>query len=215
MRLILLGPPGAGKGTQANVLSKKFGWVHISTGDLLREAVANDTNLGREAKTYMQRGELVPDRIVTTMVAEKIKDMPPSQGFVLDGYPRTEAQALDLDAELSALDRAIDMVVYFKTSPEVIIARLSGRRVCKQCGAIYHADNMPPKNKGVCDRCGGALIQRDDDREETVRNRLKVYEQQTKKLLSLYEAKDLLKTVSGDRNVDELFQELSSLFHKE
>lgn len=212
MRLILLGPPGAGKGTQAVVLSKEFGWVHISTGDILREAVDKGTNLGLEAKKYMKKGELVPDNIVSRMVVDRITHLPSSKGFVLDGYPRNEAQALNLENALAKLGIKIDMVIYLKTSPEVIISRLSGRRVCKKCGANYHMRNIPPKKEGMCDKCGGELIQREDDKEQTIRNRLRVYGEQTKKLLSHYEKEGLLKTVSGDLDVHRLFQELSVLF---
>lgn len=215
MRLILLGPPGAGKGTQAVKLSKEFGWVHISTGDMLREAVSKGTGLGREAKKFMDTGELVPDDIINRIVVERIKDMPSSEGFILDGYPRTEAQAHRLEEALGKLGTAVDRVIYFKTSPEVSIARLSGRRVCRKCGTNYHIKNMPPKKENVCDRCGGELFQRNDDREETVRNRLKVYDEQTHKLLSYYERSGILRPVSGNLGVEELFRELSALFKEE
>jgi len=214
MRLVLLGPPGAGKGTQAAELSKKFGWRHISTGNMLREAVKNKTTLGAEAKKYMDSGELVPDNVVTKIVVERINAMQPDQGFILDGYPRTEAQARWLEDALRELHKPIDKVIYFETSPEVSITRLSGRRVCRKCGANYHIKNIPAKKAGVCDKCGAELFQRDDDKEETVRNRLRVYEEQTQKLLFYYKGKGMLEAVSGDLDVDTLFNELSALFRR-
>jgi len=215
MRIVLLGPPGAGKGTQAVRLAKEFGLTHISTGDMLREALANGTELGQKAKKYMDSGELVPDDVINSLVVERIKGMPQSEGFMLDGYPRTEAQAERLEEALSAFGTAIDTVIFFKTSKEVSLSRLTGRRVCRGCGANYHIKNMPPKREDICDKCGGKLYQRDDDAEETVLNRLKVYDSQTRKLLSYYEKRGLLKPVSGDLNVDELFRNLSGLFKKE
>ncbi|PIU42382.1 MAG: adenylate kinase [Candidatus Omnitrophica bacterium CG07_land_8_20_14_0_80_42_15] len=213
--LVLLGPPGAGKGTQAVVLAKKFGWTHVSTGDMLREAVAKKTDLGMEAKKYMDRGDLVPDSIVTNIVVDRIMRDSSSKGFILDGYPRTETQALSLEAALSRSGMLINVVIYFETTPEISISRLSGRRVCKKCGANYHIKNIPPKKDGICDKCGGELFQREDDKESTVRNRLKVYEDQTEKLLSYYEKKGILRTVSGDLDVESAFRDLRNLFKKE
>jgi len=215
MKLILLGPPGAGKGTQAVRLSKEYGWIHISTGDMLRDAVAKGAELGKKAKSFMDAGELVPDDIINKIVVERIKDIPGSTGFILDGYPRTEAQAQRLQEALEDLGQHIDKVIYFKTSPAVSIKRLSGRRVCRECGANFHVNNIPPRKEGICDKCGGGLFQRPDDKEETVRNRLNVYEEQTKKLLAFYEKKKVLIPVSGDLDVDGLFGELSGLFKKE
>jgi len=215
MRLILLGPPGAGKGTQAAVLSKEFGWTHISTGDILRESVEKGTDFGLKAKKYMDKGELVPDAIVTSIVADRIKGLGSSKGFILDGYPRTATQAESLEQALDALKMPIDRVVYFETTPEVSISRLSGRRVCSKCGANYHIKNIPPKKVNVCDRCQGAIIQREDDKEATVRNRLKVYEKQTCVLLSRYEEQGILRTISGDLDVQTAFKALSDLFKKE
>ena len=163
----------------------------------------------------MDSGELVPDSVVTKIVVERINAMLPDQGFILDGYPRTEAQAKWLGDALRELQRPIDKVVYFETSPEVSIARLSGRRVCRKCGANYHIKNIPTKKEGVCDKCGVELFQRDDDKEETVRNRLRVYEEQTQKLLFYYKGKGILEAVSGDLGVDKLFKELSALFRRE
>jgi len=211
MKLILLGPPGAGKGTQSVVLSRELKIPHISTGDILREAVKEGLPLGLKAKSYMDKGELVPDEVVTGIVVERLKRPDTRGGYILDGFPRTIKQAGDLDSAL-AKSGGIDMVVFFETSEKVAIERLTGRRVCKRCAAIYHIKNMPPKKEGICDKCAGMLAQRPDDREETVRNRLKVYEAQTKPLIEYYSKKGILKKVSGDLGVDELFKVLSKMF---
>lgn len=212
MRLILLGPPGAGKGTQAAVLSRKYNIPHISTGDILREAVKNGLPLGKKAKAFMEKGELVPDEIVTGIVIERLKKPDVEAGFILDGFPRTLKQAEDLDAALKSESIVTDLVLYFETSPKVAIERLSGRRVCKVCGHNYHLKNIPPKVEGACDRCGGELFQRPDDKEETVRTRLKIYEGQTKPLIEYYNKKKVLRKVSGDFSVDDLFNVLSKIF---
>lgn len=212
MKLVLLGPPGAGKGTQSIVLSKKYSIPHISTGDILRESVKKSLPLGLKAKSYMDKGELVPDEIVTGIVAERLKGADTKKGYILDGFPRTVKQAEDLDARLKDLGSSIDMAVYFDTSEATAIERLSGRRVCKACGFNYHIKNIPPKKEGVCDKCGNELFQRPDDKEDTVRNRLKVYEAQTKPLIEYYTKKGVIKEVSGDLGVDRLFEVLSKMF---
>lgn len=212
MKLVLLGPPGAGKGTQSVVLAREFKIPHISTGDILREAVKEGLPLGLEAKSYMDKGELVPDEVVTGIVVERLKKPDTGNGYILDGFPRTLKQANDLDAALSKSGANIDMVLYFETSEKTAIERLTGRRVCKKCGFNYHIKNIPPKKPGVCDKCGGELYQRPDDKEDTVRKRLKVYEAQTKPLIEYYTRKDILKKVSGDLGVDELFKVLSKMF---
>ena len=212
MKLILLGPPGAGKGTQSVVLSKEYGIPHISTGDILRETVKSGLPLGLKAKEFMDKGELVPDEIVITMVAERLKRSDTKKGFILDGFPRTLKQALDLDEALKKISSGIDMVVYFQTSPEVAVERLSGRRVCKNCGFNYHIKNIPPKKEGVCDKCGAELFQRPDDKPETVKNRLKVYEKQTEPLIDYYTKKGNLQKASGDMDVASLFKVLSKMF---
>jgi len=212
MKLVLLGPPGAGKGTQSVVLAKKYNIPHISTGDILRESVKSGQPLGLKAKSYMDKGELVPDEVVTGIVVERLKKDDTKKGYILDGFPRTLKQAQDLDEALKKASSALDMVVYFATSAAVAIERLSGRRVCKACGVNYHVKNIPPKKEGVCDKCGQPLFQRPDDKEDTVRNRLKVYEDQTKPLIDFYGNKGLLKRVSGDMGVDELFKVLSKIF---
>lgn len=212
MKLILLGPPGAGKGTQSVVLCKEFSIPHISTGDILRESIKAGAKLGLEAKSYMDKGELVPDAIVTGIVAERLKKDDAAKGFILDGFPRTLNQAKELDKALTAINSAIDMVLYFETSSKVAISRLTGRRVCKKCGFNYHIKNIPPKKEGVCDKCGGELMQRPDDTEATVLNRLKVYEEQTKPLIEYYSNKKLLSKVDGDMDVAALNIIIKRLF---
>lgn len=212
MKLILLGPPGAGKGTQSVVLAGKYNLPHISTGDILRESVKSGQPLGLKAKEYMDKGGLVPDEIVTGIVAERLKASDAKKGFILDGFPRTIKQAEDLGSELEKMGAEIDIVLYFETSTKVAIERLTGRRVCKSCGFNYHIKNIPPKKEGICDRCGGQLFHRVDDNEETVRNRLKVYEDQTKPLIDYYNKRGILKKVSGDMAVEELFKVLFKLF---
>lgn len=212
MKLVLLGPPGAGKGTQSVVLSREYKIPHVSTGDILRAAVKNASPMGLKAKTFMDKGELVPDEIVTGIVVERLKQPDTKKGYILDGFPRTLKQALDLDEALKSMGESLDMVIYFETTAKVAIERLSGRRVCKKCGFNYHVKNIPPKKEGICDKCGGELFQRPDDKEATVLNRLKVYEEQTKPLIEYYTKKGNLKKVSGDLGVDELFKVLAGMF---
>jgi len=205
MILILFGPPGAGKGTQAKMLSTYLKSEHISTGDLLRAHVKNNSELGKKAKSFMDKGELVPDELVTEMVAEYIGKTKKTKGFILDGYPRTQVQAGALDQILKKAGRAIDMAIYFDASKDIIVSRLSGRRCCKQCGRIYHIVNMPPKKDMICDECGIELYQRADDTETTILNRLSVYHKQSTPVLDYYEKKGLLKKISGDLDADEVF----------
>ncbi|MBN2453724.1 MAG: adenylate kinase [Candidatus Omnitrophica bacterium] len=212
MRLVLLGPPGAGKGTQSVVLAKKYALPHISTGDILRESVKSGQPLGLQAKKFMDKGELVPDEVVTGIVVERLKKSDTMKGYILDGFPRTLKQAEDLDRAIKGAGSGIDLVLYFATSSAVAIERLTGRRVCRSCGQNYHVKNIPPKKEGICDKCGGELYQRPDDNEATVRNRLKVYEDQTKPLIDYYARQGILKRVSGDMGVDELFKVLSKVF---
>lgn len=212
MNIVLLGPPGAGKGTQAKVLSKEYKIPHISTGDMLREAVKAGTKVGKLAKSYMDKGELVPDKVVVDITGERISQSDAKSGFLLDGFPRTDEQANELDLALDKTGKKIDTILYFKTSPEVSIARLSGRRVCPKCGSNFHIKNMPPKEKDLCDDCNSRLIQRDDDKSETVKRRLVVYENQTKSLIDYYQKKHILKEVSGDLEVNKLFYEIKKLF---
>jgi len=212
MRLVLLGPPGAGKGTQSVVLSKEYAIPHISTGDILRESIKKSLPLGLKAKEYMDKGALVPDEVVTGIVAERLKMEDAQKGFIIDGFPRTINQAVSLDQALSSMGIGIDMALYFETSEKTAIERLTGRRVCKSCGFNYHVKNIPPKKAGVCDKCEGELFQRPDDSEATVKNRLAVYERQTKPLIDHYMKQGILTKVSGDLNVDELHKVLSNIF---
>lgn len=215
MRLIFLGPPGAGKGTQAKAISKKFKVVHISTGDILREAVKNKSEIGKQAKAFMDKGDLVPDELVIKVVVERLARPDTAEGFILDGFPRTEKQATSLDSELEKAGLTVDSVIYFDTSEEISVKRLSGRRVCKNCGANYHTVTMRPKKDGVCDICAGELYQREDDKEVTVKNRLKVYQQQTAGLIDYYKSKGSLKTVCGDLNVDGLLNKMVEFFKEQ
>jgi len=215
MDVVLLGPPGAGKGTQAALLIKAYGLLHLSTGDMLRETVREGSDLGKKIQEYMNSGDLVPDEIVTRAVLERINKPDAKGGVILDGYPRTKAQAESLDVSLKAENKKLDAVLYFKTSEEVAISRLSGRRVCTKCGMNYHTINIPPKVEGICDTCDIDLIQRKDDKPETVKNRLNVYEERTKDLIDYYERKGLLRDVDGDAQADKLFEEIDTLFKKE
>lgn len=211
MRLILLGPPGAGKGTQAKVLAERLGAEHISTGDIFRELIKDNSPLGLKIKRYVETGELIPDEIVVEVVVNKIKGLDLSKGFILDGFPRTLEQARILDNTLRELGVFIDKVFYFETSEDVIIKRLSGRRICMDCGANYHLVNMLPKKEGICDFCSGKLYQRKDDEPETIHNRLKVYKRETIDLINFYKKKKILETVNGDLSKDEAFSEIKAL----
>ena len=197
MRVAFLGPPGAGKGTQARDLAQEWGALHLATGDMLREAVAAGSTLGREAKSYMDKGALVPDDVIIRMMAERL-GAAAGRGFILDGFPRTIAQAEALARLLKDLGQTVDTVVYFDVSEPELLRRLTGRRVCRTCGHSYHVTSNPPKRAGVCDACGGELYQRADDGEATVRNRLEVYRRQTAPLLDYYRQRNLLVTVSGE-----------------
>jgi adenylate kinase len=196
-RIILLGPPGAGKGTHARDLAEALKVPHISTGDILREAVKRGTAVGLQAKSYMDRGELVPDEVMARVILERLAQEDCKNGFILDGYPRTLAQAKLLEDGFKKFSNALDIAVEVTTSSELIISRLALRRVCRNCGATYHLKNIPPKISGRCDSCQGELYQRDDDQEETVRRRLEVYSEQSEPLVSYYKAKGILETVDG------------------
>ncbi|MEI8344484.1 MAG: adenylate kinase [Candidatus Omnitrophota bacterium] len=211
MRMVLLGPPGAGKGTQAAVLSKDYGILHISTGDMLREALKAGSELGLKAKAFMEKGALVPDEVVIGLVGQRLKKADAATGFILDGFPRTPEQARSLGVTLAELKMPLDAVVYFQTSETVVVSRLSGRRVCSKCGSIFHILNFKPKKEDICDKCGSSLTHRPDDREETVRKRLQVYTQQTAPLIEYYEREKLLVQVSGDLEVGVLNKVLKEL----
>jgi adenylate kinase len=197
-RVAFLGPPGAGKGTQARDLAQEWRVPHLATGDMLREAVAAGSPLGREAKGYMDQGALVPDDVIIRMMGERLGKADAGRGFILDGFPRTIAQAEALAKLLKDLGQALDTVIYFDVSEPELLRRLTGRRVCRTCGHSYHMTSNPPKRAGVCDECGGELYQRDDDAETTVRKRLEVYQRQTAPLLDYYRQRSLLATVSGE-----------------
>ena len=208
MNLVFLGPPGAGKGTQAKRLAQEEGLIHISTGDLLREAVKKETPLGKKAKEFMEKGELVPDELIIAMIEEV---MPEGGGVIFDGFPRTIAQAKALDEMLSRKGMKVDRAVFFDVDDEVVVERLSGRRVCPSCGAVYHIKYNPPKRDELCDSCGEKLIQRKDDREDVVRNRLSVYREQTAPLIEYYESKDILTRLDASRDIEEVYKELKRL----
>jgi adenylate kinase len=201
VRLIFLGPPGAGKGTQARELAREWGVPQIATGEMLREAVAAGTPLGREAQRIMDTGALVPDDVMIGLIAERLRQADAVNGFILDGFPRTIAQAEALDRLLKDLEQRLDAVVYFQVAEPELIRRLTGRRICRRCQTAFHVVSAPPKREGVCDRCGGELYQRDGDREATVRNRLQVYERQTAPLLDYYRDRDRLVPIQGEGTI--------------
>ena len=211
MRMVFLGAPGVGKGTQAELAAPKFWVPKISTGDLLRAAVVQGTPLGREAKAYMDRGDLVPDQVVIGLVEEKVGAPECTKGFILDGFPRTVPQADRWSELLMARGQSLDKVVCFLIPREEVVQRLGGRRGCSRCSAVYHVEFVPPKNDGVCDECGKELVQRDDDREETVRSRLSVYEEQTAPLIEYYREKNLLSELNGSGPVDTVQKRLVAL----
>lgn len=209
LNLILLGPPGAGKGTQAELLVERFHLPHISTGDIFRAAVKEGTPLGQEAKVFLDAGKLVPDNIVVGIVEERLKQPDCNEGFILDGFPRTIPQAEMLDHFLTEAGREITAVINIEVDFEVLIRRLTGRRVCRNCQAVYHIANKPAKNPGVCDHCGGEIYQRDDDAEETVRKRLEVYREQTEPLIDYYRKRRKLKTFNGEEPIKTTFAQIS------
>jgi len=203
MRIILLGPPGAGKGTQAKTITGELGIPHISTGDILRKAIEEKTPLGLKAKDYMDRGHLVPDDLIINLVRERIKREDCKKGFLLDGFPRTIPQAQALE-EISNVDK----VIKIKIENDVAIERLSGRRTCKRCGAMYHIIYLPSKKEGICDRCGGELIIREDDKKEAILKRLEVYREETRPLIEYYGKKGLLAIIDGGRSKEEVTRDL-------
>jgi adenylate kinase len=204
VRLIFLGPPGAGKGTQAKALAREWGVPQVSTGEMLRDAVKAGTPLGREAQRVMESGGLVSDDVMVGIIAERLRQRDAAPGFILDGFPRTIAQAEALNRLLKDLGQGLDSVVYFDVPEVELIRRLTGRRLCRQCQTAYHLVSAPPKRDGICDRCGGELYQRDDDSEATVRHRLEVYARQTAPLLDYYRGRGLLTTVKADGGVESI-----------
>jgi adenylate kinase len=214
MHLVLLGPPGAGKGTQAKRLAEKLGLPHISTGDILRQNVKDGTALGKEAKGIMEKGLLVPDEMVASMLDERFNNPDIKKGFILDVYPRTLPQAKTLDDILARKKLSVDLVVYLDTSDEVIIKRLTGRLVCSKCGANFHAVNMPPKKAGLCDNCQGSLYQRSDDNEVTVRKRLEVYKNEVASLIKYYNQQNKLHSLNADLDAFEVLEQITLLCAK-
>lgn len=204
MNIILMGLPGAGKGTQASEIVKKFPIPHISTGDMFRKAIKDETDLGKEAKSYMDRGELVPDEVTVGIVKERISEDDAKKGFLSDGFPRTIDQAESLSQIMSELDREIDAVINIEVPEEELMNRLTGRRICEKCGTTYHLVFNPPKVDGICDIDGGKLYQREDDNPETVSNRLSVNVKQSKPILEYYNNKGVLKNIDGSKDIDEV-----------
>ena len=205
MKIIMLGAPGAGKGTQAKRIAEKWQIPHISTGDIFRMNIKNGTELGMEAKKYMDQGLLVPDELVVKILLDRVAQSDCKNGYVLDGFPRTIPQAEVLDAELEKLGEKIDYAIDVDVPDENIINRMSGRRACITCGATYHIEHIPPKTEGICDKCNSDLILRDDDKPETVKNRLSVYHEQTQPLIDFYSKKGVLQSVDGTKDMNDVF----------
>jgi adenylate kinase len=215
MKIVLLGPPGAGKGTLASLLKDKFDLVHISTGDILREEMKSGSDLGREAKRFVESGGLVPDDVVTRLIENKLThDKKVEQGFLLDGFPRTTRQAEDLDRILERLDKKLDYAILMEAGLLVIIQRLTGRRVCRQCGAVYHIKNMPPKKAGKCDLCGGELYQRTDDKEETIKTRIAVYSEKTAPIIDYYARQGKLRKINAEKDTQVLLRDLTAIINE-
>lgn len=211
MNLVLMGLPGAGKGTQAEKIVEKYKIPHISTGDMFRAAIKEGTELGLQAKSYMDRGDLVPDEVTIGIVRERLSKDDCQNGFLLDGFPRTVAQAEALETLLQQLNRSIDYVINIEVDKSILMERLTGRRICKECGATYHLVFNPPAQADVCDKCGGELYQRADDNEATVANRLEVNMKQAQPLLDFYEAKGYLRNINGQQHIDQVFADICEL----
>ena len=211
MKIIMLGAPGAGKGTQAKMIAEKYGLPHISTGDIFRANIKNGTELGKEAKEYMDKGLLVPDELTVRLLLDRVAQDDCKNGYVLDGFPRTIPQAEVLDEKLSDLGEKVDYAINVDVPDENIVNRMSGRRACLSCGATYHIVSIPPKKEGICDVCGSELVLRDDDKPETVQNRLKVYHDQTQPLINFYEKKGVLRSVDGTLPMEEVFTAITKI----
>jgi len=211
MKIIMLGAPGAGKGTQAKKLAERYSIPHISTGDIFRANIKNGTELGKKAKAYMDKGALVPDELVVDLVVDRFKNPDCAHGYVLDGFPRTIPQAEALDAALNAIGETVDFAINVEVPDENIINRMSGRRACAGCGATYHIKYNPTKVEGICDNCGEKLILREDDKPETVKNRLLVYHDQTQPLIDFYSKKSVLAEVDGTKDMDDVFKAIVNI----
>lgn len=211
MKIIMLGAPGAGKGTQAKKIAGKYNIPHISTGDIFRANIKNGTELGKKAKTYMDQGLLVPDELTVKILLDRVAKEDCADGYVLDGFPRTIPQAQVLEDALARQGEKIDYAVNVDVPDENIVRRMSGRRACLKCGATYHVEHIPPKAEGICDTCGSELVLRDDDRPETVQNRLKVYHDQTQPLIDFYTARGVLKTVDGTADMQDVFSAITEI----
>jgi len=211
MKIIMLGAPGAGKGTQAKMIAEKYSLPHISTGDIFRANIKNGTELGMEAKSYMDKGQLVPDELTVKILLDRVSKDDCKNGYVLDGFPRTIPQAKVLEDALNKTGEKIDYAINVDVPDENIIKRMSGRRACVNCGATYHIVNVPPKKEGICDKCGSELILRDDDKEETVKNRLTVYHDQTQPLIDFYSERNVLKNVDGTLDMMDVFKAITDI----
>lgn len=211
MKIIMLGAPGAGKGTQAKMIAEQYGIPHISTGDIFRANIKNGTELGMEAKKYMDQGLLVPDELTVKILLDRVAQDDCKDGYVLDGFPRTIPQAKVLDKALTELGDKIDYAINVDVPDENIVRRMGGRRACLSCGATYHIEHVPPKKEGICDTCGQELVLRDDDKPETVQNRLNVYHEQTQPLIEFYQAKGVLKTVDGTVDMKDVFAAITEI----
>ncbi|MBQ6129753.1 MAG: adenylate kinase [Lachnospiraceae bacterium] len=211
MKIIMLGAPGAGKGTQAKLISEKYGIPHISTGDIFRANIKEGTDLGKEAKEYIDKGQLVPDELTVRILLDRVEKDDCKNGYVLDGFPRTIPQAQVLDNEVAKLGDKIDYAIDVEVPDENIIRRMGGRRACPKCGATYHIEHIPPKKEGICDACGEKLMLRDDDKPETVKNRLDVYHKQTQPLIDHYSKQNILRTVDGTADMNDVFDSIVKL----
>jgi len=215
MNLILLGPPGAGKGTQASGIVDKYNVPHISTGDIFRKNIKENTELGKKAKEYLDSGKLVPDELVVAIVEDRLKEDDTKKGFLLDGFPRTVFQAEALDKFLQSIDSKIDAVVNIEVDKSILVGRAVGRRICKSCGATFHIEFNPPKKSDICDVCGGELYQRSDDNEETVSKRIEVYLNETQPLIDYYKGQDILLTIDGEQDIKKVFQDIEKALGSE
>ena len=211
MKIVMLGAPGAGKGTQANMIAEKYNIPHISTGDIFRANIKNGTELGKEAKGYMDKGQLVPDELTVKLLLDRVAQADCKNGYVLDGFPRTIPQAEVLDGELTKNGEKLDYAIDVDVPDENIIHRMGGRRACLKCGATYHVEYLPPKKDGICDVCGSELVLRDDDKPETVKNRLKVYHDQTQPLIEYYTKQNVLHSVDGTQDVNKVFSDITEM----